>query len=424
MRIRDGGEFMKNRDFVAEVKRRKGLLTIVGLVVGSLVLVWRFFSVPFNFSFSAPVVPMLGSLLGVAGIEFETAVSWVLLIFFILGPVSLYVLVFEITGRWMSATIASILYSLPIFRSRFEALVVSGDGAHIAALTLIPLAAFWLLRFLKRGSFVSAIASSFGVLLVALTSPFGFFVLMVILTVVTFSEMLLGLGRLKFLRFLLVVGFSIGLSAFWYNPEFVRLTLVSAPGRAVIATIKNLIPISFFTLPILGTFGFLIFDKRAHLQPLFVALGLTTVFGLISFAGGLAKFAVSAQSRYLPEVTMAIAILWGVVGTTAYDVIGRIAEQKWFPVPMAKRDLLRKGLFVGFVVISLVVALVVPHREAVARRSGRLVAGVTETIVIEISEIRERIGRVHMIVGYSISCITLFVMGWMYRLLRKEGGKV
>jgi len=108
----------------------------------------------------------------------------------------------------------------------------------------------------------------------------------------------------------LVLVIAGGLSAFWYNPEFVRLSLVSSPGRAVMAAVKNLIPLSFFVLPVLGTFGFLIFDKRAHLQPLFVALGLTIVFGLISFAGGLAKFAVSAQSRYHPEVSMALSILW------------------------------------------------------------------------------------------------------------------
>lgn len=389
------------------------------LLVGNLILVWRFFSLPFSFVFSAPVVPVLSRVVGVVGVDYDSAVRFVLLVFFIFGPISLYLLVKEVTGRRMSALVAAVMYSLPVFRSRFEALVFSGDGAHIAALTLIPLVAFWLLRFLKRGSFTSAVGASICILLVALTSPFGLFVFFPVALVVTFSEMLLGSGRVKFFRFILVVVFSVGLSAFWYNPEFVRLSLFSPSGRVVIAAIKNLIPISFFILPILGTFGFLIFDKRPHLQPLFIALGLTVMFGLLSFAGGLAKYAVSAQSRYLPEVAMSISFIWGVVGTFIYELVGNLPKSKWFPVPMEKRELVRRGIVIAFMIATLVAVVAFPYREEMARRSKRLVAGVTGTLDVDIGEVRDSTGGIHKIIGYSISSLTILVMGWMYRLLRK-----
>lgn len=395
-------------------------LMLLGLIVSNLLLVLPSGGSSFTYVFSAPVVPVLAQIPGLFGVEYDVAVRWLLLGFFLFGPITLYLFVRELTGRRLSAIVSAVLYSLPVLRARFDALMVSGDGAHIAALTLVPLAGFYLMRFLKRGSFPSANAASVAVLLVALTSPFGLFALLSFLMVVTFSEMLLGTGRIRFLRFFLVLLIAGGLSAFWYNPEFVRLSLVSAPGRAVVAAVKNLIPLSFFVLPVVGTFGFLIFDKRAHLQPLFVALGLTIVFGLISFAGGLAKFAVSAQSRYHPEVSMALSILWGVVGVFVYDLVGRLPKTKWFPVPDSKRMLLQRGMVVGFIIVSVILAVAVPHREAVSRRGSRLVAGVTESVVIDIGEIRERTGGSHRIAGYIITSATAVATAGMYWRLRKE----
>ena len=395
-------------------------LLMLGILLGNLALVWRFFTIPFPCAFSAPVVPTLASGLQVLGISSELAIHWILLVFYVLGPLSLFFLVREVTGRRLAAVLASVLYSLPLLRSRFEAMVSLGDGAHVASMTLIPLAAFSLLRFLKSGSFASAVVASMAILLVALTSPFGLFALFLVLLVVTFSEMLLGFGRLKFLRFVLVVVFAFGLSGFWYNPEFIRLTLFSPSGRAVIVAIKNLIPLSFFIVPILGTFGFLIFDKRAHLQPLFVALGLTIVFGLISFAGGLSPIAVSAQSRYLPEVSLSIAFLWGVVGAFVYDLILVVQPRRWFPVPLSKRKFLRRVLLVAFVVFCLAVTVAFPFQETLGRRTGRLVVGITKPVVTGLGEVREQTDVADRLVGYGISLGTLMVIGMIGGWLKRE----
>lgn len=404
-------------------KIREHLFLLI-LFVGNFFLVWRFFGSDFPYAFSAPIIPALGAVLAAAGVEQALAVRVLFLVFYLFGPLSLYLFVRELSGRRLSAGISVVLYSLPVFKSRFEAMAVSGDGAHIAALTLVPLAAFFILRFLKHGSFPWAIAASLAALLVALTSPFGLFVLLAVMMVVTFSEMLLGTGRIKFMRLLVILIFSGGLTAFWYNPEFVRLTLISAPGRAVVAAIKNLIPISFFILPVLGAFGFLIFDKRASLQPLFVALGMTIVFALISFAGGLAKFAVSAQSRYLPEVSFSLAILWGVVGTFIWDLMVVIPESRWFPIPKARRGQLRKGIVGLFLLVVLVLAVAVPYRDTATRSRGRLVAGAGETVIIDIGEIRERTGGKQRVLGFVISGTTLAVMGGVWWKLKREEFKV
>ena len=404
---------------------RPDYLIMLGVFVLNLLFIWRFFAVPFPTAFSAPVVPTLARGLEIFGADSAWAVRWVLLVFYSFGPLSLFFLVREVAGRRMAAVLAAIVYSLPILRSRFEALVSLGDGAHIAALTLIPLAAFSLLRFLKSGSFGSAVLASLAILLVALTSPFGLFALFSVLLVVTFSEMLLGYGRLKLFRFVLVVVFAFGLSGFWYNPEFIRLSLFSPSGRAVVLALKNLIPLSFFLVPVLGTFGFLLFDKRPNLQPLFVALGLTIVFGLISFAGGLSPMAISAQSRYLPELAMSIAFLWGVVGSAVYGLLPVLPQGKWFPVPMGKRKLVRKGLVAAFVVFCLVAVFLSPFQEMPSsRRSGRLVVGITKPVVSGLGEVREQTGPTDRLVGYGISFITVVVIGILGIWLKREGHQV
>lgn len=398
-------------------------LLLLGLFVGNLVLLWRFFAREFSFVFSAPIIPMLASSLGIFDVEFRLAARVILLVFYLFGPLTLYLFVRELTGRRLSAGIAATLYSLPVFRSRFEAMTGSGDGAHVAALTLVPLAAYFLLRFLKKGSFSWSVATSIAVTLVALTSPFGLFVLLAVMVVITFSEMLLGMGRIKFMRLVTVLLFAGGLSASWYNPEFVRLTLISAPGKAVLAAIKNLIPLSLFSIPVLGAFGFLIFDKRARLQPLFVALGLTIVFSLISFAGGLAKFAVSAQSRYLSEVSFSLSILWGVVGAFLFDLVMIVPVSRWIPVPQARRRDLQKGLVFLFVIVVVVFALAFPYQETAMRERGRLITAAADSAVIDIGEIRERTGGRHRTAGFIISGITTLGMAGVWgRIKREERG--
>lgn len=402
--------------------RELGLVAL--LTIGNLLLIQHWFSQPISFAFSAPVIPLLANFLGWGGVDFTLAVRTLLLVFYSFGPAALYLFVRELAGRRMAAWIAVILYSLPILRSRFEALVSSGDGAHIAALTLVPLVGFFLLRFLRTGAFPAAVATSLAILLVALTSPFGLFVLLAMMLVVTFSEMLLGTGRIKFLRFVLVLLFAAGLSAFWYNPEFVRLTLLSAPGQAVIAALRNLIPLSFFTVPILGAFGFLLFDKRPQLQPLFVALGMTILFGLISFASGLEKFAVTAQSRYLPEVSLSLAVLWGVVGTFVYDLVGFLPQSRWFPIPAARRRLLRKVLLAVFAVVILILAISVPYAGGGFGRRGRQSLGAaSESPLIDITEIRERTGGTHRVLGFVISGFTGLIILGIWRMVGRESGE-
>src|SRR4030066_358888 len=146
---------------------------------------------------------------------------------------------------------------VPVLATLTEKIVPFNYGVRIWLLVFLL-----VLRFLRHGNFWSGVFSSVGMAIVALTSPIGFLTLAVFMGVITFSEMLLGRGRLKLLRFLVVLILAVGFSAFWYNPKFVIVTIQSTQGQLIRKTLSNLIPISFFTLPILGITGFLLFENR------------------------------------------------------------------------------------------------------------------------------------------------------------------
>jgi hypothetical protein len=379
----------------------------IGLIALNLITIWHIVKLPFNYIFSAPLIPIIIHILTSIWISLDVSARLILITFYIFGPITLYYLVIEVTGRKMSATLAAILFSLPVFHARYEALVELGDGAHIASLTLIPLAAYRLLKFLKTGDYTNSIYASVLVLLVSLISPFGFFVLLGVMGVITFSEMLLGSGRVKFLRLCWVVIVAIGFSAFWYNPSFVQANLMSSGGRAVVAAISNLIPISFVVLPVLATLGYLIFDKRAHLQPLSIAFGLTILFGLISFAGSLAPFAVSTQRRYLPELLFSLSFLWGVMGTFVYDLIGYLPESEYFPIPRGLRPTIQKVLVITLVVVGLLISILVPYKGSEYRRLSEPDPKVVEASIYEVTRIRKLSSITSIVIGYGISIATI-----------------
>ena len=281
-------------------------------------------------SFSTPVLPMLSG-------GREEIVRFLILGVYILGPVSLYFYVLEITGRRLTSLLASLIYTLPTTRL-FQAIVL-GDEAHIFALSLLPLFLIYFLRFLRKPTVNLAIISGVSIALIALTSPFALFTFLIFVGILTYSEMLLGRGRVKLLYTFLVLIAAAGLSAFWYHPGFVIKIFAGEQGRALLTTFWSLVPPSFFLVPIFGAFSFLIFDRRPNLQPIFLAVSGFFVFLLLVFVGShISTSFVPAPSRFLPELTLAAAfllalILVGIVEILKTDLVGKKLKlsPKWLP---------------------------------------------------------------------------------------------
>ena len=373
--------------------------------------------------FSAPLVPKLASFLAVlSGLPVGQAMTLCLLVFIIFGPVSLYLLVAKLSGRRLAAFAAGLIYSLPLeilAVGRVKMAFLVGDGGHIAALTLVPVVIFFLLGFLKEGKFGSLVVGSLVLGIIALMSPFAFLSAGMVSTVAAFSEFLQGKGRLKFLRFLFFLAFSAGFIAFWYNPAFVVSFWNSAQGQAIKKSFFNLVPISFVVVPIMGAFGFLLFEKRAHLQALFIALGLVVLFSLISFADYIGQLFPSHPHRYLSELGFSFSFLAGVGLVYFSDYIrfnGRFFKIRLTPLG---RKMANKVLWFGFFSTGLL-AIFISLRSFWQLPESQVLGAWNEGITAGGWEIRRQAGGILAVLGNLITYLTIFLGGFLWLKIKKN----
>jgi len=384
-----------------------GVGEIVGLVIlllANLWLLYPFFGSPDQTNvFSAPVVPVLVTLTERMA-PFAYGVRIWLLVFLIFFPLSFYFFVRGISGRKLTAFLASFMVILPIkvfLVTRVELGLLGEDGAHITSLTFTPLVCLLLLRFLRRGTFWAGIFSALGATIIALSSPIGFLVLSIFLGVITFSEMLLGRGRLKLTRFLIVLVLAAGFSAFWYHPKFVFLTINSPQGQVVKKTLSNLLPPSFFLLPILGVFGFLLFENRPELQPMFIAFFLTISFGLFSLGAGIAH---PTPSRFLPAFGISLAFLFGILITWLFDFLRTSPKLKRFKIIFPYRRLVSSGL-IGLIFVLIFLIVISSYRSFSEIELGQ-VLGLTAEQKVGVWEIKEKTTQLESLIGYTITGLT------------------
>lgn len=353
--------------------------------------------------FSAPVIPALASLTELL-LPHSYGIRVWLLILILFFPISFYFFIKAISGRRFVGFLASFIVSLPVWiflPLRVNLGLLSQDGGHVASLTLAPLVCLLLIRFLRQGKFWSGIFSALGIAIVALTSPIGVFVLFIFMGVITFSEMLLGRGRLKLIRFLIVFLLAIGLSAFWYNPKFALLTIQSSQGQVVKKTLSTLLPISFFLVPLLGVFGFLLFENRPQLQPMFIAFFLSVGFGLFSLGAGVAH---PAPSRFLPAFGISFAFLLGILIVNLFDFLRRSPKIERFSFAPYRR-------LIAFVLIGLILVLIIATIAFSSRSLWELeqvqVLGLTTDQTVGIWEIKEKTDGIGNLFGYLITGLTV-----------------
>jgi len=380
---------------------------IVGLVV--LFLLNLYLLLPFfghqdqTNVFSAPVVPLLVDITS-PFVSYSYGVRVILLTFLLFFPFSFYLLAKAVARRKLIAFLASFLVILPIgvfLPPRLNLGILAEDGAHIASLTLTPLVCLFLLEFLRQGRFWAGVFCALGTTAVALTSPFGLLVLVTFMTVISFSETLLGRGRIKAMRFLVVLVLAAGFSAFWYNPKFIILTLWSPQGALVGRAFSTLLPVSFFLLPLLGVFGFLIFENRAYLQPLFVAFFLTVCFGLFSLGTGLSH---PSPSRFLPALGISLSLLLGILAVQIFDFLRFSPTLGKLKVSFHGRQLFAFSflslLFIIMVIIILIGRQPFPFGET-------QILGVNADKTVGIWEIKQQTSRLESLVGCLISAMAV-----------------
>jgi len=295
-------------------------------------------------AFSGPVIPLLTDLFSfLTKTSFYFSLQVIYIIFYLAFPVTFYFLIKKITNRKIMAFFACLFSSLPVYmfgRTRILGMFFGQDGPHIVSLTVIPLALFFLISYLKVGSVKDLVFSGLSAALIALISPFGLFTYLFFAGIFTFSEILLGQGRAKTLRFFLILVLTGALCSFWYNPSFFYWMLTGPMGSDIRSMISKLLPISFFALPVLTTFGYLLFDRRPNLQPLFIASFCTIVFFIITAVGG--NLVPSSPVRYRAEMGVAASFFAAFLFVQLIEFVKfRFIKEKF------------KGKFYSFLVNSL-----------------------------------------------------------------------
>lgn len=373
-------------------------------------------------AFSAPLLPFLCRLIAKTGVvDFPQAVVWVLLLFGSFGVFSLYFFVQELTGRRLPGLLAAAFYSLPLADGLplwTQHALEMGDGSHVVSLALAPMVAYLTLRFLKNGGFNFALLSSLGSALVALTSPFGAFVLLVFLSICTFSEILLGRGRVKFLRLLVCLGLSLGFSSFWYNPFFVKkIIFESWQGQTLAAVLRNMIPISFFVLPVVGTFGFLLFERKPDLQSLFVSLSLFFAFFFLNLGGRFSQGGDDLPSRFSLEFWLGTAFVGGLAATQMFDFLRGAKKIGRFVLTEGMGERLSFGFIVALLLICSLWILGSAVRPVTAEVYGQIL-GASQGEVAGIWEIKQEIGETFFIwIGRAITLATGVFVVYLRRRL-------
>lgn len=392
-----------------------GVLVVVGL---NIYMILPFFSYHISdVPFSGPVIPLLIKGFGLLSLSYATATTALLIISFVLFPVSVYVLVRWITGRKLAAFLSILAMSLPFYpfaRSRILSAFASNDWPHILSISLIPIAIYGVLSFIREGQTKNLVIASFFSAIVALTSPFAFLTFVFFAAICAFSEMLLGQGRLKAVRLATVMIFTAGLCSFWYHPSFFYWMVMGDMGLDIRATVRRLVPISLFAAPVLGVFGFLLFDRKPLLQPVFLATFSTIVFTMIVVAGG--GFVPSHPTRYAPELGLSLALLIG-IGTMKLIEYVRFSQ-----VSVKNLDLTILSNGVVLVLTALISVSVVLARDSIVGSTEQVLGLWTEVNKGEMWLARDNYSGLSNYLGYVITIVTIAIMIFLFR--KKEPSHV
>lgn len=360
-------------------------------------------------SFSGPVVPILSRLISLTGAPFMYSIQLINVIFFLAFPITFYFFVKFVSGRKFAAFLSTLIVTLPIFvfaKARFEFGLLSNESPYIASLTILLIAIIMLLKFLRNGGIKNLIVCSVVTAFTALISPFGIFVFVIMSAITTFSEMLLGEGRIKILRLLTVYLFSASLTSFWYNPGFFFWMVTGPMGTEIRDMIGHIIPISLFAVPILACIGYLLFDRKPGLQPFFLALFYTLIFLIIVIMGG--GFVPSNPGRYTPVLGISLAFLIGVSVLMGFEHLHFSKLSNIVPVKGTK------DIFLIFVSLGLI-TFILTGRNLVNESQDNVLGIWTDVQKGDVWVARDKFSVQNSIPGYLISATGFGTLVYLYR---------
>ncbi|NIM47633.1 MAG: YfhO family protein [Candidatus Aenigmarchaeota archaeon] len=287
---------------------------------------------PFHLSY-VPVLPFLIALLH-SIFNYISISSFYRVItagFYCFSPITLYFFVKYLTKRTLPALVSALMYTLPflsfliipslrdemlngIIPWKLMVLAKYGEGPHIVSLSLVPLAALFFLKALKKPTFKKHILVAFLSSVIFLINPIGVFSLILMLVVILFSEIVLDNPTQKLKEAFKILLLTMGLSAFWYNLSFLKMIFLFEKGGNLLQNLIGLFPFVIIIVPVLVMLISAIFSKKPKLQPVFIGLFWFLIFFIVVGSWVyFRKIYFPQPNRFIPELDMTASVLVGLV---------------------------------------------------------------------------------------------------------------
>ncbi len=287
-----------------------GFLLIISII--NLFLVLPVLSLNLSPSYNSAALTMAADFVSSGGFITNEQFFLGLTVFaFLVVPISIYLFVRKnVFKNDLAAFLAALFFILPtpFLKSGMPLIgtLLSGDGGHAFAFAFIPLVLLAMQHYISTGIFSYGVLSAMGAAAIAVISPFAFFNLLIIFTILSIAEGFVGGFRMKLGRAPFVVLSSLALAFFWYYPNLMAQILTI--DHVVLTFKKSLavLPLAIPALPIAGTISFIVFDRREKLRPVFVGIALLlSYWALFSFSKNINLSGIFTSSRYEVELSFA-----------------------------------------------------------------------------------------------------------------------
>jgi hypothetical protein len=228
---------------------------------------------------------------------------------------------------------------------QLSVIVDYGEGPHMIALAIVPLAIIVYWRLLRQPTLGKFILSAVLIGLIISINLFSAYALAYFLLGVFFSEFVLGQGKQKFLISLLLAPAIYGLIAFCY--DYSMLLSLSKSGYIHPENIFRLPPITTLFLIIIFTLVpiiivYEVFKEKPKLQNGLVLGIWFFIFWAIPYAFYRGLWFGSQPNRYMPELNLTAAIIVGFLISVIFNFL--------------RNRFNRVGIYLGTVFLILVLS--------------------------------------------------------------------
>jgi len=420
------------------------------LMIFTFVIFWPIiYKLNFEAVFYTPFIPLLINAFGILNVSKQITVSLIYLASFIASVGGVYLLVRYLTRRQSTAIFAGLIYiiwPIPIFillfltGRVFESGLVSpasflsiiyGEVDYFFALALLPYAGLFYLNYLKYARKIDLLSTVILCLLIFLANQSQSLSLILVLSIITLTEIFLGQFRLKIKRAILLIVISLGLASFWYIPIAIASPTAIFTSH-VVANLKLLFPLPAIVGILSLIISFAFFAKRQDRQAIFLSFLLLIIFlSLVSDWLLHGRSYVAHPNRLIPNMIMFGSVVLASAATAILDKVnlaGRVNFEKW--------SLLKKiigSIFFGiisFAVLSITAVILTPigislvtgERGIWTKIRMQMINERAEAIANSKSNFELVIPEINLnywLIGAGLTLFFILLLGWLF--LKKNG---